>query len=513
MILYIIFYSVGLVTKKLLYVFQECLNAGEILHLFNKSSIEVQDFDKLAAYILELTWNYPESCNVTHHGKHTVFDNCVSNIEKKLDDDDKVFKAIEGLVKNFNHDQHGHEKDHDHDHGHDHDHDKGHNHTKESEKKENDHHENEKKDDDHKNEKKNEDDHDHDHDHDHEHKPECFNAHTVLYLANSAPKEKRAVAISSTLISYILSNSEYKEKNCKLKNSTLPLPSEFSFAIFEHFGKKPYETLNSTDLEHIMNKLNIGKGKKSTESEKHEDSHEGHNHRRRKRSVAEKLNINSVCYSSEELMNTFQFKNELDGDRFEEICPALIQQQMFGPCSSAEKKQSKSDPPTTAEKYGYSLLAVFIVSCCALLGGLIQPCSKSTQFNFILSALIASGFGALTADALLHLIPEAFGLHNHGAHEGEHPVTIQEYTKKALGTVAAIYCFFILELVLSGFASSRNVEENEKELQLREKGQHHNHGHSHHHHTTSVMVVVGDGVHNFADGLIIGNNNLRNVKY
>ena len=58
-----------------------------------------------------------------------------------------------------------------------------------------------------------------------------------------------------------------------------------------------------------------------------------------------------------------------------------------------------------AAEYGYGVLAVAIISLCALLGLLVYPWHDTTGYKYVLSAMLGLAKASLVGDALLHLIP------------------------------------------------------------------------------------------------------------
>jgi solute carrier family 39 (zinc transporter), member 4 len=71
-------------------------------------------------------------------------------------------------------------------------------------------------------------------------------------------------------------------------------------------------------------------------------------------------------------------------------------------------------PPTTAEKWGYSFLAVIVISLISVVGIVLLPVKDPKIKNHIVRALIAFAVGTLFGDTVLHLLPLVWGLHGHG---------------------------------------------------------------------------------------------------
>uniref|UniRef100_H2M5I3 Zinc transporter ZIP12 n=1 Tax=Oryzias latipes TaxID=8090 RepID=H2M5I3_ORYLA len=163
------------------------------------------------------------------------------------------------------------------------------------------------------------------------------------------------------------------------------------------------------------------------------------------------------------------------------------------------------DPGPTCfplSEYGYSTVAVLLIT----LGSMFSVCliffhSCKETYALVLQLFVGLAVGTLSGEALLHLIPQILGLHDdlHSHGDGQH-VNEKEYLWKVLGLIAGIYGFFLIEKMFSTLVPSHNhgpVEDLESaeisQEQTKKKVS-----------LLAVMVIVGDSLHNFADGLAVG---------
>lgn len=119
----------------------------------------------------------------------------------------------------------------------------------------------------------------------------------------------------------------------------------------------------------------------------------------------------------------------------------------------------------------YATLAVLIVSLISFIGILTLGIA-ATKLKKILILFIAFSAGTLMGDAFLHLLPETF-----------------EEVGYTLSTALAL-----LGGILIGFITEKIIHRNHCHLPVTEE----------HKHPFARMNLIGDGVHNLMDGMIIG---------
>lgn len=225
---------------------------------------------------------------------------------------------------------------------------------------------------------------------------------------------------------------------------------------------------------------------------------------------------------------------------FMNLCPALVQQIDGKVCKHYHKKFPElvdpEGPPTASQTWGYGFLAITICSFLSLGVIAMIPCLKKSFYNVLMSYLVALAVGTLAGDAMLHLIPHAFIEGSNLSAE----ITVsadqrlrQHYSQvwRAMFVLTGIYLFFCVEQLMKmksaicgGDSHGHSHDEpmidvtaddaegaEVKEVVPAVEG---GHGHSHggdkeitgETKVSSVawMVVVGDGFHNFSDGLAVG---------
>jgi zinc and cadmium transporter len=126
--------------------------------------------------------------------------------------------------------------------------------------------------------------------------------------------------------------------------------------------------------------------------------------------------------------------------------------------------------------FAQALLATFLVSALSLIGIVIALRDWTSRIEI---AAISFGAGVLLATTFLELLPEAV----------EHAGT-PDVLWIALAAFAA---FFALERLIHGLHGDHSED----------LGHDHDHVHDSHHLASRYLILVGDSVHNFIDGVVI----------
>jgi zinc and cadmium transporter len=141
----------------------------------------------------------------------------------------------------------------------------------------------------------------------------------------------------------------------------------------------------------------------------------------------------------------------------------------------------------------YALISVIVVSLISLVG-LATLSLNQRRLKSFLVYVVAFAAGALFGDALIHLLPEAVENLGFGV-------------DVSLAVLSGIIVMFVVEKIIHWrHCHYTETEEEEEELHLHHHASPHAHTHAHtnHVHSFAWVNLVGDSVHNFIDGIVIG---------
>ncbi|XP_073445026.1 metal cation symporter ZIP14 isoform X2 [Dendrobates tinctorius] len=200
--------------------------------------------------------------------------------------------------------------------------------------------------------------------------------------------------------------------------------------ILERYGEN--ETLSLPQLQALLGRLEVGRG------------------------VGESRNI-SQCLSASTLFSAHNLTSDsaVDAAGLQSLCPSILQQLETKACQESAVPHNETETegrPSSGEVWGYGFLAVTVISLSSLLGVLFAPCVEKPIFRRFLIYFIGLSIGTLLSNALLQLIPEAFGFNPQEA----------SYISTSTVIFGGFYLFFFTEKVLK--------------MLLKQK---HEHGHSH----------------------------------
>ncbi|XP_063957011.1 zinc transporter ZIP12-like [Lytechinus pictus] len=392
----------------------------------------------------------------------------------------------------------------------------------------------------------------------------CFDATSVF----SATVENHEAGASHCEVSAVSGNviSRMLEGYC-IGEASLPSTDDFTDVVFDSYGTDG--VIHKEEFNQLLSELGIGGSAEynagAVQTEAPVVIGDGDLNRRRRRNVlvaavgykhrversvgassnnasSVNMNVSETCYTGAELLDIhgIDHGSGLTESQYMQLCPSLIQQTLSGVCSQNEN-QTPTSTITNAEIWIYGNLAVITISLLSVVGALFVPCMSGFVYECATQTMMALAVSTLTGDALMHLIPQAIGLHAHGHHNHafQGPLNPElAYVWKCLVIELAIYFFFLLERFsaitgcghshlrdhgqahyldhdagmgmdsvktpMKSCQGSAKVFDSSKSLVKVENGLEEKNRWTKGCGTVPLMIVLGDALHNFGDGLAIG---------
>nr|CAB3266267.1 zinc transporter ZIP12 [Phallusia mammillata] len=332
-----------------------------------------------------------------------------------------------------------------------------------------------------------------------------------------------------------------------------PTDHELEDSLFEHFGVEG-DDVSDAVFDDFLNDLGIGSVADAAAPE--EDDHDDHGHARKRRSLDGHVIVKrqtdddhehedehedehgheeeeSQCYSGSQLKAIYGLSGNLTRDTLLSMCPSFIQQIISGSCN-ARAPNATTGPATDSNytdshRYGYGTVAVAVISLLAFVGILFFPVLSTSWFKLVMQFFIALGVGTLSGDAILHIIPEIVGLHGHEAGDAhDHENEDRSYVWKLLVVIAGIWGLFIFETLMKLILGKRHANQHNQstvnahihvakftsseapngdipsEIEETKDGKKTDPPVLWGLNTVCIMILIGDTLCNFGDGIAIG---------
>lgn len=157
------------------------------------------------------------------------------------------------------------------------------------------------------------------------------------------------------------------------------------------------------------------------------------------------------CLTFQEILHLHNLDDSstLTNEDLVELSPLLSYLARAKSCNkqnmSDENVHGKHDDtkPETLKVWGFGFLFVTIINICSLSGAVVLPFMKMAVYRQMLIFMVGLAVGTLAASGLLVLIPESLGL----MYIEEHEIS-WNYVWKTTTVMGGIYLFFIIERVL-----------------------------------------------------------------
>lgn len=116
-----------------------------------------------------------------------------------------------------------------------------------------------------------------------------------------------------------------------------------------------------------------------------------------------------------------------------------------------------------AETYGYGFLATFLISLCSVLGIAFFSATPKRLVEPLTGFLSSMAVGALSGDAILHLIPTALGIHSHDEAEQHARIAKSDPRIVMLTVLIGIYTFYLIDFAIDNLVQKVHAKSHQRD--------------------------------------------------
>ncbi|XP_064634150.1 metal cation symporter ZIP14-like isoform X5 [Lineus longissimus] len=226
------------------------------------------------------------------------------------------------------------------------------------------------------------------------------------------------------------------------------------------------------------------------------------------------------CLTAEDIFKIHDIatNKSIEAAEFASILPTVLFEVQKSGCMNDTGNVTSGAKPTPLEVWGYSFLFVTGINLCSLIGFGFMPFMKKQAYHILLMFFVALAVGTLAGSALLFLIPDALGLLEIEEKYHKNGTEYTPFVLRASVVLGGIYLFFLTERIMKIIMDWREKayitdEEEMKDLAVSVNGvrtetpvseTRQKRKEKKHIAPVAWMIIFGDALHNFIDGLSIG---------